>query len=135
MTLRRQANWLDGIGITISSICIVHCLLPPVIIALSPAWSTWLDLPEDLHPLLVAIALPFSGTVLWKAAKRSPHAQLSLGLGMVGLASMVFGLFAKSDAIEVATTSVGAILVAMAHLRNWLRGAHCAASGSDFRPP
>lgn len=119
MALRKQASWLDGIGIGISSVCIVHCLLLPLIIALSPAWSAWLDMPDELHPWLLARALPFSGIVLGKAARNSSRARLSLAMGVAGLAIMSIGLLAKSEMAEIAVTSGGAMLVAIAHLRNW----------------
>lgn len=126
MTLRSSTHWLDGVGIGISSLCIVHCLLVPIAIALSPVWSTWLTLPEDMHLWLLALALPFSGIVLWRASKRYPHTKLSLGLGVAGLALMSAGIFIEREIAEVAVTTAGAGLVAIAHLRNWRCRGHQA---------
>ena len=124
MTSKAQARWLDGVGIGISSVCMIHCLFLPLIIVLSPAWSSWLDIPEDIHPWLLALALPFSGTVLWRAASAFPRAKLSLALGLTGLAMMSAALFIEREKVEIAMTSIGALLVASAHLRNWRSREH-----------
>ncbi|MDG6077708.1 MerC domain-containing protein [Erythrobacter litoralis] len=119
MRARRASSWLDGIGIGISSLCVVHCLLLPLVIALSPAWSAWLNLPESIHLWILIVALPFSGTVLWRSAQNSARGRASFGIGMMGLMLMGAGLFAEREIVEVAITISGASLVAMAHLRNW----------------
>lgn len=119
MTQQTSSSWLDGVGVGISGLCILHCLLLPLIIALAPVWSSWLALPEDLHVWLLAMALPFSGIVLWRASKRYTRTKASLGLGVAGLALMSAGIFIEREIAEVAVTTAGAILVAIAHLRNW----------------
>lgn len=119
MTQQTSSYWLDGVGVGISGLCILHCLLLPLIIALAPAWSSWLALPEDLHVWLLAMALPFSGIVLWRASKRYTRTKVSLGLGVAGLALMSVGIFVEKENAEVFLTTAGAGLVAIAHLRNW----------------
>lgn len=120
------AHWLDGLAISLSAVCVVHCLALPVAIALLPALSQWLQLPEALHAWLLACALPISMTVLGKAAYREPAARGPLLVGMAGLAIMGSALLVASEGLETAMTLGGAGLLASSHVRNWRRRARCA---------
>ncbi|MEN7535624.1 MerC domain-containing protein [Aurantiacibacter flavus] len=115
------AHWLDGLAISLSAVCVVHCLALPMIIAMLPALSQWLHLPEALHLWLFACAIPVSITVLGKAAHRHLAARGTLLLGVSGLALMGGALLARTDALETLTTLGGAALLASAHVRNWRR--------------
>ena len=110
-------NWLDTLGIGVSLACLVHCLALPLLIALLPAWSAWLDLPEALHLWLLAFAVPFSPAVLLQGTRSRSRAPL--WLGVAGLAAMAAGLVAADRAIEPLVTSSGAILLAAGHVLNW----------------
>ena len=122
---RKQAGWLDLMGIGISGACLAHCLLLPLIVAFAPAWSHLLDLPANVHGWILALALPFSGSVLWSDARRSLSARRSLAIGLAGLGLMTVGIFATPELLEIVLTSCGGIMVATAHLRNW----RCRRSG------
>ena len=120
------AHWLDGLAISLSAVCVVHCLALPVIIALLPALSQWLQLPEAIHAWLLAGAIPISMAVLGKSAHRHPAARGTLLLGLAGLTLMGAALFAPSEVLEAAITVSGAALLASAHVKNWRRRARCS---------
>lgn len=109
---------LDGIAIGVSFTCMVHCLALPALVALLPAWSAWLDVPEAFHVWVLAFALPFSLAVLLRASRgRWWFGPLWLGIG--GLALMGLGLALRDPLIEPIVTSLGAVLLAAGHLVNW----------------
>lgn len=121
----RAGNWFDGIAIGISMACMVHCLILPLIVALMPAWSRWLDVPESFHLLVLLSAVPLSTMVLWRASCRLTRGRLPFALGMAGLGLMGAGVAIEGWSIEPAVTTVGALSLAAAHLINWRRRAHC----------
>lgn len=122
---RKVSDWLDGLAVSVSTACLIHCLALPALLALLPAWSRWLDLPEAVHLWLLLAALPLSSLVLWRAARQSARAWPSFWLGVAGLSGMTAGLLVEGPSLETIVTSIGAALLASAHLINWRRRAHC----------
>ncbi|OBX17871.1 hypothetical protein A9995_14520 [Erythrobacter sp. QSSC1-22B] len=122
---RNFANWLDGLAVSVSTACLIHCLALPALIALLPAWSRWLDLPETVHLSLLLAALPLSSLVLWRAARQSARAWQPFWLGIAGLSAMTAGLLVEGESLETIVTSIGAVLLASAHIINWRRRVHC----------
>lgn len=124
---RELSNWLDGLAVSVSTLCLVHCLAWPVLFALMPAWSRWLGLPDAVHLWLLLIALPLSSVALWRAARLSPRAWQSFGLGMAGLSGITAGLLIEGQLPETIVTSIGSALLASAHIINWRRRVQCRA--------
>ena len=122
-----SSNWLDGLAISLSAACAVHCLVLPVLLALLPALSEWLDLPESVHLWLLLCALPVSLFVLGSASLRDRDGRAALLIGLGGLTLMGSALLAPSEGAETALTLAGASLLALAHIRNWLRRVACPA--------
>jgi hypothetical protein len=108
----------DSIAIGASFACLVHCLALPVLIALLPAWSAFLDVPESFHLWLLVLAVPVSLTVLVRAATGKPG-YLPLRFGIAGLTLMALGLGVEGEVSEAIVTSVGALLLAFGHILNW----------------
>lgn len=120
-TLRKPGrfkNLSDSLAIGVSVACLVHCLALPIVIALLPAWSAWLDIPESFHLWVFAFALPFSLGVLLKAARGRWRFQ-PLWIGVAGLGVMGAGLWVHHPVLEPLVTTSGAILLASAHVFNW----------------
>lgn len=118
-----RTNMMDVPAIGASFACVVHCLALPALIALLPAWSAWLDLPEAFHIWILASALPFSLAVLLGAARRRRWFG-PLWLGCAGLALMCLGLVVGHHHLEALVTSLGAALLAAAHVMNWRQRFH-----------
>lgn len=120
------ANGLDALAIGVSFACLVHCLALPLVIALLPAFTAWLDVPESFHLAMLAFALPFSFAVLGRSAlvRRS---FAPFGLGLAGLALMAGALLLGEGVAEALVSSIGATLLATGHVRNWRQRTRCRA--------
>ncbi len=102
-----------------SLLCLVHCLLLPVAIALLPAAAGWLDVPESFHLLAVAVAIPVSAIAIVAGYRRHgiliPGVMAASGLGLISI-----GAFAGFRNIaETVVTVLGSVLLATGHLYNW----------------
>jgi cation transport ATPase len=110
---------LDRVAIWLSGLCLVHCLAVPMALLLTPSLSAWLDATEtQTHWLLFGLALPISGVALYRGYKREPRA-MTLAMGLIGLLLMLVGvvhLFGED--LEITFTTLGVILVMLAHIRN-----------------
>lgn len=123
--LSSRSNLFDSLAVGLSLTCLVHCLALPVLIALLPAWSAWLDVPESFHFFALAVAVPFSLTVLLRARRlRADATPLRIAVG--GLVLMTLGLLMPGEGSEAAVTSIGATLLAAAHILNWRRRGHAS---------
>ena len=110
---------MDGAGVTLSTACLIHCLVLPLAIAILPSWSPALSLPEEFHLVMVLIAVPLTSYVLLRSRHGAGRAGARLALGFAGLALMISGLFAHTVTLETGLTTLGAALVATAHILNW----------------
>mgnify|MGYP002654464791 CR=1 FL=1 len=113
----------DAVAGSLSLACLIHCLALPVAVAAVPALAQWFVMPESLHMILFALAMPVSSLALWRGQSRHERAYPA-SVGAAGLALMAAGLIIHEW--ETPLTVAGALLLAWAHLANWLaRKADC----------
>lgn len=114
---------LDALALVFSGLCLVHCLALPVLIAVLPLAASSLVADERFHQWLLLGVVPTSVLALgwgWRR-HRSP---LVLWLGVVGMSLMSYAAFGRglndlSVAGERWLTVIGAVLLALGHLRNY----------------
>ncbi len=112
---------LDSAGVTLSGICLVHCLVLPLLATLLPASGQIFDDSTNhlIHWVLLGLALPISIMALGRGA-RVLRARIWLTIGSVGLALMTIAVVtAHASATEEHLTLSGVVLLAGAHLGNW----------------
>lgn len=115
---------LDRLAIWLSGLCLVHCLLFPVFIAVMPALAAVLPQQWWVHPAILAVALPLAATALVGGWRRY-HRARPLILGAVGLAGLVAGVFVREGSTaETLLTVAGGLTLASAHVLNWQLGRH-----------
>lgn len=116
----------DLMGLALSVSCLLHCLALPLLLLLAPALSRWIALPEGVHAAILLLALPAAAIAMkdgWRRHRRIMPAMLAA----TGLGLLAFGLLAHEgwmaaadpEAVDRMLTSVGAIVLAAAHLVNW----------------
>jgi hypothetical protein len=116
---RRNAPWLDVVGITASLACLAHCLLLPLAIALLPALSTMLSVPEEAHLVAFGLAVPVSGWAMLRGYHRHGIVH-PLIFGLVGLSALGLGSLGGFPwLVETGCTVAGSLLLTTAHLQNW----------------
>jgi len=108
---------MDGLAISASALCLLHCLALPVVIAFLPALSTWLNSGELFHVLMLAVAIPLSGLTLIVGWRRH-GAVAPVVIGTVGLVLLVAGLGFEGRILGTALTVAGGLTLALAHVRN-----------------
>ncbi len=55
---------LDRLAIGVSGICVVHCLVAPVLLITVPVLASTVVLEEDFHGILLVFVLPVSSLAL-----------------------------------------------------------------------
>ncbi len=103
---------------SLSGLCVVHCLALPVLAVILPFLSVFTDSPW-VHPLLVLIAAPLSVVAIATSnAWKKWHVSLTIAGGLVLLALAAF--VPALSGLDTALTVTGALMIAGAHLMNYL---------------
>lgn len=115
----RLTRLLDRSAIGLSSLCLVHCLAFPVLIALLPALGSILPRQWWVHPAILATALPLAGWALHRGWRRHRDWR-PVALGIAGLSLMVIGLLSGERGWgETVFTVIGGLTLAAGHVLNW----------------
>jgi hypothetical protein len=112
---------LDGTAVFLSTLCVVHCLLLPVLAAVLPVLGLWAE-AEWVHRAFVMAAVPISAMVFLRGRSDTAGRNWLRLIVSLGLASLVLGAFVEAlHDYETILTVLGACLVATAHLLNHRR--------------
>ena len=112
---------IDGLAISLSFLCAVHCLFMPSFIILAPSLLSISFDNEFIHYLILALAIPISIFALSKGYKA--HKSLSMiFIGFLGLSILLFAVLFGNNLFggigEKGLTLFGSVIVASAHYRN-----------------
>jgi hypothetical protein len=111
---------LDQLAVTLSGLCLLHCLLLPFVVAVLPFLGQFSD--DHLHAEMLIVVVPVSVVALALGYRRHRDAgvivagAIALALLAVGgtIAHSAYGLLA-----DRALTVVGSITLAITHYRNF----------------
>jgi hypothetical protein len=118
-TITQKRPVLDGLAIGASTLCLVHCLVLPVVLLLVPTLAAVLAVPEEFHVAALAFALPASIAALLAGLRR--HHEIRPAIIVVpGLVLLALGaLLAREEWVETVMTVAGALLLSIGHALNW----------------
>lgn len=119
MSERQSGNpAVDASAITLSGLCLIHCLALPILAASLPIAGSLAE-NEWLHRGFVLLAVPLSFFAILRSDGLSNRA-LFTALAILGLALLVLGAFVEQlHDYEVHLTVAGAVLLSVAHLLRW----------------
>jgi len=112
----------DKIAISLSFLCVLHCLTVPLLVALLPSLTVLALDREAFHFWMVIAVIPISLYALTLGCKK--HKKLSVILiGLLGLsaliAAVIFGENQLGEAGEKLLTVIGSTLIAFSHFKNF----------------
>lgn len=124
-------EWADRFGIWTSAVCVVHCLLTPVLISFSAVFAHFLPAEESVHRSLALLVSSFGAFALI-AGFRSHRRALVLLMMLIGLGCIAgaawFGSRLPSHAAEVMITVIGSGCMIWAHRLNHTFCKSCSCS-------
>jgi hypothetical protein len=125
---------VDQIGIWTSMLCVIHCLLTPVLLSLSAVSAHFLPSEERTHRTL-AVAIAALGAIALVKGYRRHRSSRVLVLMAIGLIFIFGGAYwgnhLPSHIAEVLITLVGSGFMIAAHRTNhtFCRDCSCGLSG------
>lgn len=113
---------LDRTAIGLSVVCVLHCLALPLLLVLVPSLAALPFANEEFHLVLVLFVIPISVVALFIGCRRHRDRSV-LAWGLSGVVVLVFAAVFGHDVLgeigEKALTVVGAVMVAIGHVRNF----------------
>ncbi|GIV57095.1 MerC domain-containing protein [Rhodocaloribacter litoris] len=137
-TLPARPPFWDRLGIGISGLCMIHCLLLPVVLALAPLWPMAEELHAWLHPVFALLLVPTTLLALVHGYRRHRNRRIAMWLvaGLViVLVAGVLGHEMPGAFAETSITVTGSVVLIAAHWRNWRAGAACRPHPPATVPP
>tara|TARA_B100000674_G_scaffold493656_1_gene516442 strand:+ start:1051 stop:1449 length:399 start_codon:yes stop_codon:yes gene_type:complete len=128
--MRTTQEYSDKTAISLSVICLMHCLLMPSFLVLLSGYVSLSYNNELVHYAILFLAIPISFYALLTGAKNH-KSYTYLVWGLIGLLTLIFavtlGVQLWGEFGEKLITSMGAILVAFSHYKNYklCREANC----------
>jgi hypothetical protein len=108
----------DAIAVIASGLCVVHCLLLPLLLLLVPVMATWLALPESFHRWMLAVAIPTSVIALVLGQRRHRRWTPLAAAIPATVVLAVGALLIEAPLLETVLTVCGATILVLAHLVN-----------------
>ncbi len=113
-----RQQWLDGLAIGASSLCLVHCLMLPALLIALPALAGILALPDSFHFWALVAAVPTS-MIAVGIGYRHHRRLLPVVLATTGLLSLIAAEMLFHDiAAEAWLAVAGSLQLAIAHALN-----------------
>tara|TARA_B100000214_G_scaffold125875_1_gene89494 strand:+ start:828 stop:1226 length:399 start_codon:yes stop_codon:yes gene_type:complete len=120
--MRTTQEYSDKTAISLSVICLMHCLLMPSFLVLLSSYVSLSYNNELVHYAILFLAIPISFYALLTGAKNH-KSYTYLVWGLIGLFTLIFavtlGVQLWGEFGEKLITSMGAILVAFSHYKNY----------------
>jgi hypothetical protein len=118
----------DQVAITLSAVCIVHCLAVPVLVAVLPIAAISFGESEHFHGLMLWLVVPTS-VVGFALGYRLHRSAGIVALGTVGVlvlaTAAVYGHTAWPEVAEVLVSVGGSLLLGSAHWLNFRSVRRC----------
>lgn len=112
----------DQIAITLSAVCIVHCIAVPVVVAVLPIAAVSFGADAHFHALMLWLVVPTSVvgfTLGYRVHRRTGLVALGLGGVVVLATAAVWGHAAWPIVLEVAVSIAGSLILGSAHWLNF----------------
>jgi len=130
MDQTKKLRYSDWLGASASGLCIIHCVLTPLIFTAKPVYYGMMGKQihtHDLWPALDYIFLILSLLAVWYSARNTPHAILKW---IFWVAWMIFALGLlfepSSTVLGHWLMYIGSTTLVIAHIRNYFQvNQHC----------
>ncbi len=116
--LKLKKGFWDRLGIGLSSICAIHCLLVPVAIALIPLWPAFEEFHEYTHLIFFLAIAP---TVVLSLQRK--HESLTVSILLISGVIVIFFAWYFNQYVgeygEAGITLIGSLLLIRGHWVNY----------------
>ena len=128
--MRHPEHVADGVSVSLSVLCVIHCLALPVMATILPSLLAMPFSDERFHIWLVCAVIPISTYALTMGCKKHKNYQIWIPgvAGMAVLLTAALGGDVIGENLERVFTLIGAGIIALSHYWNFTlcREANCS---------
>jgi len=132
-----STQFIDKVAIGVSSLCIAHCLIFPLIAVIMPSIVALGLTSESFHFWMVISVIPSSIYALSLGCKKHKNISIVI-IGLLGLSFLTLAIFLGHNLLgelgEKALTLIGSLLISFAHIKNFKlchHQDHCKCSSEN----
>lgn len=129
MIPQTNTSVFDRIGIALSGICAVHCLILPAVLPFMGMIAGIIE-SEWTHIVLAIFIIPTVVFTAWRGYKHHGKREVMwlLGIGALAVVAALFvGEHLANERLETAVTTLGSLLLITGH---WQNHKHCSLCAS-----
>lgn len=125
----KSSESIDKIAMVLSALCLIHCLLTPIILIAFPVLQAFSH-DYEFHFWMALVLTVLAGLAFYRGYR--VHRKMRIfAFGAIGLIFLVLGLFSPvllhydSLKFEITLTSIGSLILIYTHLTN-IKFCRCA---------
>lgn len=124
----------DKLSMIISSICVIHCVIFPLLLTTLTIWkieileNIWLEL------IINTATIIFGGWAVWNGYKNYHFKTIIPLVFIVALVFLIIGSFIHDEYLEMVFKLIGSIAIIMLHVLNWKYAKSCVACKNNTKP-
>jgi len=124
---------LDKIGICVSGLCLVHCLITPLVLVLFPSFKLAFSDHESFHEIFGVIVVSSVLMAVYPQCRKHGHKDI-IAWAIIGVLFILSGIFLGhefGEVIEHVLTITGSLFLIVAHIKNMkVRHGRCESKSS-----
>lgn len=117
--MKNQFLNLDFIGFSASLLCAVHCAAVPFLLTLAPLAGLQLLGNPWLEYAIIIFSFVIASFSMIHGYRRHHHMKAPLAIVLIGFMFIGTGHTLGDEWLEIILTTLGATIVAIAHIVNW----------------
>ena len=130
-----KSTTLDKVAVMLSGVCILHCLLAPIVMTLVPIiFSNTLFSDLVFHQLMLWLVVPSSVIALFIGCRQHRNSVIAI-TGILGISMLIIVAFVGheylGDSMEKVASGIAGLLLAVSHILNYRTCQSIRCSDSD----
>lgn len=114
---------IEGAAVSVSLLCLVHCLALPLLLLLLPVIVSGFVASELFHQTLLLLVAPSAAAAFW-LGYRHHRTPLPALFGVAGVTCLTVAVIpGVAEGVATALTVAGSVTLVLGHMLNWQRRA------------
>jgi MerC mercury resistance protein len=125
-----KVKW-DAISISASFICAIHCVLLPIICTSISFWGIEILENPMIEAATISVSMGLGGWAIFHGYTKHHRQKNIVFIFISGIVFLITPFFIRIDLPEMIFKFLGAFLLIIAHIKNWLACKKCVLCNTE----